>query len=610
MTSNVAIGNPAAAAIAPSSNATPSGGIAGLLNPTALNSGTLIHGGQLMAGAPRGRLSSPEAMQVKSWSDALKARVAPGAAKPAESGKPLFIPVADRSKSTSAPARLNNIGGTTWKVRGVPEFKGPIRSELLAALDTALTTQHVRAFQNLSEGGKTTARTLWLAGLHAMSLPEGSRGRIDPKHMDTVVAAALTYAQQTQTAPDRPAKPQATTPTTQQVQATPPTQTPTTQRVQAAPPARTPTTAQVEAATPRRPSIDPISLAIRIRNFGNSAAAIASPKNYIKLLDSLDGLPIPTIVRIGYSGVNQFNADTLSDCSRQYRDASIRNLSTKMNDNYFRGNGGKSHQLHTVAGATSKLGEVHAASQAFTFAQRSWESRGKLPGQDGKPLSAFWDVQGPAEWSVANEAMTSLESTTSPPSLEQFSRDTVAPLRSRGFIPKGSALATRLEQLEAAIAQRDTLQKQLDLQERTPSADLAETRALQKQLEAATQDVQRGLADTRGRALQSRGELLMQSLGTPKTTDELTIRHAAAARYIHSIEGQADARFSASKFKAIVADVRSEARQGRSEIEVSLLWHRALIERYGADKTFDKGMGPEGTPMRAAWNAYKTQYGL
>lgn len=122
-----------------------------------------------------------------------------------------------------------------------------------------------------------------------------------------------------------------------------------------------------------------------MRNVGNSAAAIASPKNYIKLLDSLDGLPIPTIVRIGYSGVNQFNADTLSGRSRQYRDASIRNLSTNMDDSYFsmqmsRGNGGKSHQLHTVAGATSKLGEVHAASQAFTFAQRSWESRGKLPG--------------------------------------------------------------------------------------------------------------------------------------------------------------------------------------------------------------------------------------
>jgi hypothetical protein len=613
MTSNFTIGNPAAAPTGPTPNAASSVDMARVLNPAAQSVGTPIYGGQLMAGAPR-KLPTASQGIMNRWHKALEPTVN-RATSPQEIGKPLVIPVSRPGKSTGAPPQNGTIGGTTWKAQDVPEFSGKITPNLLAALNIALTPKRVLAFQRLTEDQKTTMRTLLGAGLHAMSLPPGSFGRIDPKYMNTVVETALKYAQQTPTALDSPARRTATTPTTQPVQAAPSTRAQTTPRMLPEQSARTPTTAQVEPTAPQTPVTDPISLAIKMRNFGNSAAAIASPKNYIKLLDSLDGLPIPTIVRIGYSGVNQFNAETLSGRSRQYRDASIRNLSTNMDDSYFsmqmsRGNGGKSHQLHTVAGATSKLGEVHAASQAFTFAQRSWESRGKLPGQDGKSLSAFWGVQGPAEWSIANEVMTSLESTTSPPSPEQFSRDTVAPLLSRGFIPKGAALSTRLEQLESAIAQRDTLQKQLDLQDRTPSADLAKTRALRKQLKAATQDVERGLADTRGRAAQSRNELLMQSLGTPKTTYELTIRHAAAARYMQSIEGQANARFSASKFKAIMADARNEALQGRSEIEVSLLWHRALIERYSADKTFDKAMGAEGTPMREAWSAYKALYGM
>ena len=587
-------------------------GVWGMLNPPAINGSTPVYGdGQLTAAGlgPPNRPVTPAAM-MKNWRDILTKPVAPGATKPAGFGKVPVIPAPTQNKNTSVPSLFNK-GGKTWKVPGVPEFKGQIKGELMVGLDRALTPQRVQAFQGLSEGQQITARTLIGAALDAMSLPAGSAGRIDPKHMGMVVETALKYAQQTPTALDASAKPDARTPTTRPVPPAQPTRTPTSKPVSPTPPARTPTTARVAAVTSQRPSGDSISLAIRIRNFGNSAAAIASTRNYTRLLDSLDGLQISTIVRVGNSGVDQFNAPSLLGRSHQYRDASIHNLNADSGDDYFSlqlsGGNGTSHQLHTVLGATSKLGEVHAASQAFTFAQQSWESRGKLPGQDGKPLSAFWGVQSPAEWNFANQAMTSLESPTSPPDSVQFSRSIVAVLHSKGFIPKGSALSTRLERLEAALTQRDTLQKQLDLQERRPSADLAETRALRERLQAATQDVQRGLADARGRATQSRSELLMQSLGTPKTTYELTIRHATAARYMQSIEGQADARFSASKFKALMAEVKKEA---GPEASVSQLWHRTLIERYSKDATFRNAMTEHGTPMKEAWTAYKAQYGL
>jgi hypothetical protein len=585
MTSNFAIGS--TASIAPASNLPPSGDIARVLNPATLSGSASAYGdGQRMAAGLRrpGRPPKPPAPEPS------KTRVAPGANKP---------PV------IAAPIKIK--GGQTWTVPGAPKLNGQINRELLWGLNRAFTPERVRVFQSLSESQQITARTLIDKALDAMRLPAGNAGRIDPKDMGAAVDAALTHAQQTPPT----AKPVAPASTTQRTPTTKPVllpRTPTTPLVQ---PARTRTAAPVEPATPLRPSSESISLALKIRNFGNSAAAIASTRNYSRLLDSLDGLQISTVVRVGNSGVDQFNAPTLLGRSRQYRDASIHNLNADSGDDYFSlqmsGGNGTSHQLHTVLGATSKLGEVHAAGQAFTFAQQSWESRGKLPGQDGKPLSAFWGVQSPAEWNFANQALTRLESLTSPPDSAQFSRSIVAELHSKGFIPKGSVLSSRLERLEAAMAQRDTLQKQLEMARRTPSADLAQTRALQERLQAATQDVQRGLADARGRATQSRGELLMQSLGTPKTTYELTIRHATAARYMQSIEGQADARFSASKFKALMAEVKKEA---GPEAKVSQLWHRALIERYSKDATFRNAMTEHGTAMKEAWTAYKAQYGL
>jgi hypothetical protein len=116
--------------------------------------------------------------------------------------------------------------------------------------------------------------------------------------------------------------------------------------------------------------------------------------------------------------------------------------------------------------------------------------------------------------------------------------------------------------------------------------------------------VQRRIDDFANRATQVRGDLLMESLGTPKTTYELTIRHAAAARYFKSIEGQADPVFSASKFKALMTEVKKEA---GPEAKVSQAWHRALIERYSTDTEFQSAM-QQGTAMQRAWAAYEAQY--
>jgi hypothetical protein len=128
---------------------------------------------------------------------------------------------------------------------------------------------------------------------------------------------------------------------------------------------------------------------------------------------------------------------------------------------------------------------------------------------------------------------------------------------------------------------------------------------LQRQLKAELQAIEQGLGSAATQATQARGELLAESLGTPKTTYELTVRHAAAARYMLSVEGQPNAVFSASKFKRILAQVKAEA---GPEADISLRWHRALIESYSADPTFQRGM-QQSEPMRRAWAAYVAKYG-
>jgi hypothetical protein len=563
MTSNVAIGNPAAAPVAPASNAAaPSDKFAGLLN----NGGA----GALRRQSPQARTVTTT---IKNWHRALMNPAANETTKPVVLGDRSTIPVSRTGESTKGSV----LGGETRKDPGVPELKGQITPNMLAALNIALTPERVEVFNGLGEVQKINVRTVLRAALAAMIEPEGSPDRIDPKHMDTVVKAALTYAQQTPTALDSPARP---------------AETPTTRRVQAAVPTGTQTTPQVPPVqSARTQGTDPIRLATRMKNFGSSAAAISNPTTYNKFLDSLNNVPISTLSQMGRAAQLN-NAQTLTDRSHQYRDADAHTLSANSGNGRVRRQalpGDTRHAIGFVSGAMSKVGAVNAATQAFVPTQ----------------MSNFWTVHAPSDWQMADRALSRLTSATSPPSLEQFSRDTVKPLLSKGFIPKGSALSARLEQLEKVISTREDLQRMLS------TADPDRASILQGFLRRADADVQRRLDDFAARAVQSRGELFTQSLGTPQTTYDLTIRNVTALRYMKSIKEQPKARFSASKFKAIMADVRSEARQGRRpETEISLTWHRALIERYSADKTFDKGMGPEGSPMREAWNAYKALYGM
>jgi DNA-binding CsgD family transcriptional regulator len=256
MTSNVAIGNTAAASMAPASNAAPSDHFARLLNPTAVN------GGQLIAGGLR-RTNS--AKIVEGWREAVESKTG----QATESGKPLVITAPRSGRHTNVSATLNTaIGGKTLKVPGVPEFSGSVSGLPLAALDKALTPQRLEAFRGLDEDGKAVVRTLLSAALEAMDLPVGDPGHISRSYMGHVVDAALTYAKQTQTAPGRPA-----------------TKTPTTQRVEAAP-ASVGTAATPQVQPQQRASATAASLStqektlLREINRGSRATDIAREQKW------------------------------------------------------------------------------------------------------------------------------------------------------------------------------------------------------------------------------------------------------------------------------------------------------------------------------------------
>jgi hypothetical protein len=352
-----------------------------------------------------------------------------------------------------------------------------------------------------------------------------------------------------------------------------------------------------------RMPIDRISMAIKMKNFNNTASAIANPRTFDTLLNHVDKLPMSVVVRIGNTGPVHLDGEDLKSRTETYRNSGRHNLSPAVGLYFYPqmqdGKGAPSHEPHTFIGAVSKLGEVHANSGAFTLADDSWASRSLLPGRGGKPIAQFWKIDSVQDWGVADRALTSLARADPQLSRDDFAELVMEPLRDTGFISKGTPLAARLERLEATVATREALQRQLN------TAGPAQVPALNEKLQTATQQVQAGLNDLATGAKQSRGELLMQSLGTPKTTYELTIRHATMARYIASIVGQPDAVFSAAKFKSLMAEVKKEA---GPEAEVSRRWHSALIKRYGAEPEFQSAMA-QSPAMKQAWADYKAQHG-
>jgi hypothetical protein len=232
MTSNFAIGNAATAPLAPAPNASPSDNFARLLNPTAANGGQLIAGGL-------GRQTS--AKIVERWRTTMESE-ASKTGRATESGKPFDITAPRSGRNTNVSKKLNTaIGGETLKVPDVPEFSGSISDRTLTALNNALTPKRLDVFRGLDEARQAVVRTLLSAALEAMDRRQGEPGYINPRYMGDVLDAALTHAQQTRTAPDRPAKqgsPAAATPTTPRVEATSASPgTPTTPRVQPRQPA-------------------------------------------------------------------------------------------------------------------------------------------------------------------------------------------------------------------------------------------------------------------------------------------------------------------------------------------------------------------------------------
>ena len=305
-----------------------------------------------------------------------------------------------------------------------------------------------------------------------------------------------------------------------------------------------------------------------------------------------------TVSRVGATGVVEPEDKTLLARSQTYRNINFQSLVTS---NYPKVATGAKHDWHLAFGAPSKLGEGHATSLAFRFGRTAtWAERGQLPGQGSFKLAEFWKADAPLEYKGMDTALTKLQSFNFDVKASTFNQDVVDPLNKMGFIPKGSVLATRLEQLEGSIRTRDALSTEIS------KAEPSQLATLVPKLKAAMNTVDVSLKQIAAQAVQTRDELLIESLGSPKTTYELTVRHAAAARYMHSIEGQANPVFDAAKFKQILAAVKTEA---GPESAVSLKWHREFVGAHARDATFAEAM-QQSPAMLEAWSAYKAKYGL
>ncbi len=345
-----------------------------------------------------------------------------------------------------------------------------------------------------------------------------------------------------------------------------------------------------------------LDLAIKARNFQNSAHAITDLASYKFYLKLMDGQPVSTLLRVGIAGVS-YGEKTLHGRTAAYRHAGEHLLPAPSTHQpvHLSTAGLVRHDLHTAFGSVSKLGEVHANSPALSRNSRlSWSERGVLPGHAGMPLKGFWRVDFGSQWKLADKAAALLQQTQAESGGGLLAKNVVKPLARMGFIPKGSKLAARLEQLEARFLARDSLQFQLS--KATPK----EAPALQTKLVQAQKDLATALADARSNNTKIAGQLLEESLGTPQTTFELTVRHAAAARYMQTVEGQAGAVFEYTKFEAILKQVRAEAGDAS---QVGSTWHRELLASYGADADFMAAMA-QRPAMAEAWAAYKQKCGL
>ena len=351
--------------------------------------------------------------------------------------------------------------------------------------------------------------------------------------------------------------------------------------------------------TSATPSLAPLGDALKMRVFANNSTSLGNSKLFETLVDKFDGQTLSAIRNMGVSST-ALDESSLATRSLSYRNAGTGNLAAK--SPFLNASNLTKHDLHTAFGGASKLGEVNANSGAFSLSSSdSWATRGLLPGQGKFSTTPFWRVDVVQDFAVADAAMTKLESSTFNITAGQFDKQIAAPLSASGFIPKGSPLATRLERLEAQLTSRDALQA------RANRAQPSNLSGLLGELNAANTSIEVSLKQVTKLASQARGELLLESLGNPKTTYRLTTEHAATARYMQSVNGDTEAVFSAAKYKKILAEVRAEA---GNEATTSLKWHRALVKTYAADADFVKAMENGNPAMKAAWEAYKVKYGI
>jgi hypothetical protein len=345
---------------------------------------------------------------------------------------------------------------------------------------------------------------------------------------------------------------------------------------------------------PSKPLPNAIDKALQARVRLNSVSEISDTARFDAYVSGLDGLPVPTLVRIGAT-IPGLSGRTLAQREQSYKQISANNLephvpSFELHDNP---SPQEIHELHTVFGSVSRLGEEHASSIAFNFEVKTTPitSRADLPGANGKQLAAYWQPFAPGDWAKAETALSRLEG-------RRLLRDhktvqeNIDIMAEGGFIPEGSSLSKRLKKYEVAPYQYN---EAMNTESSTPF-DIAKAR---KQDEESMQGIRR-------LAIRSRMDMLHEAFGTPATTYELTVRHVAAARYLLSIQGQPGAVFSASKYQSIISEVRREA---GGKDSVGLTWHRAFIKSHEANADFIKGM-EQSEPMRKAWAAYKAKYAL
>ena len=366
----------------------------------------------------------------------------------------------------------------------------------------------------------------------------------------------------------------------------------------------------------------PMTVAMKMRYFGNTVQAIANNTLFDNYLSAIHGKPVVSILK-GSTVFNKFIDDmtvakiklnpdaprsiTVGELTARYRTASVRDLPRGRDSEFLPHTNSHlpspAHNTHTAFGAVSKLGEVMANTNALSLDLllpnvTSWASRGVLPGK-GKTAPAFWRVDVVKDWVDAEKSLAGLETASKSTSGSVVSGH-VQTLMGSGFLPKGSALAKHLETVETTALARDSVFSKM------PTAQPADISKMMKAGRALEQDLKQGLEVMAGSARQSRAHVMHQSFGTPATTYALTTRHAAAARYMQTIEGQPLAVFDANKYRLILKEVQMEAGPA---LKTGPVWHKQMLKTYDADHFFQDAMNTNPA-MGQAWRDYKAQFGV